>query len=129
MNDSRRSFFKSLALLGAAAVGCPGIFIPKFEPVKWKAVAPVGRGFFMVEYKYAIRPMGREFTRMLLYVRDETGGDWREPLQEDHDDFHGNLHSEERNLIHLATRITPPDSKINLSGTWKFITPNSIAIE
>lgn len=36
MSD-RRSFFKSLALIGAAAVGCPGIFIPKFEPVRWKA--------------------------------------------------------------------------------------------
>lgn len=35
MND-RRYFFKSLAMLGAAAVGCPGIFIPKFQPVKWK---------------------------------------------------------------------------------------------
>lgn len=31
----RRSFFKSLAMIGAAAVGCPGIFIPKPEPVRW----------------------------------------------------------------------------------------------
>lgn len=34
--DNRRSFFKSLALIGSAAVGCPGIFIPKFESIKWK---------------------------------------------------------------------------------------------
>lgn len=32
----RRSFFKSLALIGAAAAGCPRIFIPKLEPVRWK---------------------------------------------------------------------------------------------
>lgn len=32
----RRSFFKSISLIGAAAVGCPGIFIPKLEPVHWK---------------------------------------------------------------------------------------------
>lgn len=31
-----RSFIKSLALLSGAAVGCPGIFIPKLEPVRWK---------------------------------------------------------------------------------------------
>jgi len=33
---NRRSFFRSLALIGSAAAGCPGLFIPKFEPVKWK---------------------------------------------------------------------------------------------
>jgi len=44
---TRRSFFKSLALLGAAAVGCPGIFIPKFEPVRWKVQTPHNaRDFF-----------------------------------------------------------------------------------
>lgn len=31
-----RSFFKSLAMLTAGAAVAPGIFIPKFEPVKWK---------------------------------------------------------------------------------------------
>src|SRR5262245_59537421 len=35
MSD-RRSFFRSLALIGAGAATCPGIFIPKFEPVRWK---------------------------------------------------------------------------------------------
>lgn len=34
----RRSFFRSLAILGAAAAGCPWIFVPKFEPVRWKPV-------------------------------------------------------------------------------------------
>lgn len=43
--NSRRSFFKSLAMLGAAAVGAPGIFIPKFEPVKWKTLSPVNANF------------------------------------------------------------------------------------
>ena len=38
MTIPRRSFFKSLAMLGAAAAGCPGIFVPKFEPVRWKVV-------------------------------------------------------------------------------------------
>jgi hypothetical protein len=33
---NRRSFFNSLSILGAAAAGCPGLFIPKFEAVRWK---------------------------------------------------------------------------------------------
>ena len=34
-----RSFFKSVALFGAgAAVVGPQIFIPKFEPVRWRAM-------------------------------------------------------------------------------------------
>jgi hypothetical protein len=35
---NRRSFFKSLALLGAGAVVAPNIFIPKIESVKWKSL-------------------------------------------------------------------------------------------
>lgn len=38
--DNRRTFFKSLAMLGAAAAGCPGIFVPKFEPIRWKITKP-----------------------------------------------------------------------------------------
>jgi len=38
---TRRSFFKSLALIGSAAAGCPGIFIPKFEPVRWKSISRI----------------------------------------------------------------------------------------
>ncbi len=36
--NNRRSFFKSLSLIGSAAIGCPGIFIPKFEPIRWKRI-------------------------------------------------------------------------------------------
>ena len=36
--QNRRSFFSSLALIGSAAAGFPGLFIPKFEPVKWKRI-------------------------------------------------------------------------------------------
>jgi hypothetical protein len=39
-DPTRRSFFRSLALLSGAAVGCPGIFIPKFEPVRWRVINP-----------------------------------------------------------------------------------------
>lgn len=34
----RRSFFKSFAALIGAASLSPQIFIPKFEPVKWKVI-------------------------------------------------------------------------------------------
>lgn len=34
---NRRGFFKSLAALTAAA-SAPGIFIPKFDPVRWKVL-------------------------------------------------------------------------------------------
>lgn len=34
--NNRRSFFKSLALLASGAAVAPGIFVPKFEPVRWK---------------------------------------------------------------------------------------------
>jgi hypothetical protein len=33
---NRRSFFRSLALLSSAAVAAPNIFLPKFEPVRWR---------------------------------------------------------------------------------------------
>lgn len=34
--SNRRNFFKSLAMLTGAASLSPQIFIPKFEPVRWK---------------------------------------------------------------------------------------------
>jgi hypothetical protein len=37
---NRRGFFKSLALLAGAASVSPQIFIPKFEPVRWKVINP-----------------------------------------------------------------------------------------
>jgi len=36
---NRRSFFQSLATIGAAC-SAPGIFLPKFEPVRWKVFRP-----------------------------------------------------------------------------------------
>lgn len=38
---NKRSFFKSLALLAAGAAVAPGIFVPKFEPVRWKVTRPL----------------------------------------------------------------------------------------
>jgi len=38
---NRRSFFNSLAAFAGAASLSPHIFIPKFEPVKWKAITNV----------------------------------------------------------------------------------------
>lgn len=37
---NRRSFFSSIAAFAGAASLSPNIFIPKFEPVKWKAIVP-----------------------------------------------------------------------------------------
>jgi len=33
---SRRSFFKSLGLIAGAISASPLVFVPKFEPVRWK---------------------------------------------------------------------------------------------
>lgn len=35
---SRRSFFRSLGLLAGAASVSPLVFVPKFEPVRWKRI-------------------------------------------------------------------------------------------
>jgi hypothetical protein len=35
---NRRGFFKSFGVLAAAASLSPTIFIPKFEPVRWKVI-------------------------------------------------------------------------------------------
>lgn len=37
---NRRTFFNSIARVAAAASLSPNIFIPKFEPVKWKVTRP-----------------------------------------------------------------------------------------
>ena len=84
--NSRRSFFKSLALLGAAAAGCPGLFIPKLEPVRWKVIAPP-RGWFMAEYKYAFTMHDAKIEKVLLHVRDSAAEEWRPPTQQDVEEF------------------------------------------
>lgn len=50
---NRRSFFKSLALLGAAA-SAPAIFIPKLEPVRWKIIRP--QTLWIPNPAYALAP-------------------------------------------------------------------------
>lgn len=39
---NRRNFFRSLAALAGAASVSPTIFIPKFEPVRWKPISYYG---------------------------------------------------------------------------------------
>lgn len=51
----RRNFFRSLALIAGASSVCPNIFIPKFEPVKWKVLP---RGFF---YQGTLESIVREW--------------------------------------------------------------------
>lgn len=58
----RRSFFKSLALLATGASLSPHIFIPKFEPVKWKVVkveSPLPYDFrrYLGEWKFVTEPI------------------------------------------------------------------------
>ena len=69
--NTRRSFFKSLAILSAAAAGCPGVFIPKFEPVKWKRIIQP-RGLYFVEFHYAIKDFEKTFEQVIFYKRDGT---------------------------------------------------------
>ena len=66
---NRRSFFRSLALVGAAASLSPDIFIPKFEPVKWKVIAPP-HGLFFAEFKYYIRPMEPIYDEIIFHKRE-----------------------------------------------------------
>ena len=45
---NRRSFFNTIARVAAAASLSPTIFIPKFEPVKWKVI----RASWVVTYPF-----------------------------------------------------------------------------
>jgi hypothetical protein len=57
MSLSRRSFFRSLALIGAGVTAAPGIFIPKLEPVVWKVQATrwvVNPAWVRAEYTWRI---------------------------------------------------------------------------
>lgn len=56
MSTTRRSFFRSLGLLAGAASVSPTIFIPKFEPVRWKVLLPEV-----------------EFTEVIYHPRDYMG--------------------------------------------------------
>lgn len=49
----RRSFFKSIAVLAGAASLSPSIFIPKFEPVRWKrSSSTIGNFICVVNQEY-----------------------------------------------------------------------------
>lgn len=50
---NRRDFFNTIARVAAAASVSPTIFIPKFEPVKWKVERPGN-------WKYVINPQWLE---------------------------------------------------------------------
>lgn len=65
--NTRRSFFKSLAMLGAAAEGCPGIFIPKFEPVKWKIQK-------LTDFEAFLQKESKRFDELIL---SEYYGQWK----------------------------------------------------
>lgn len=91
--NNRRSFFKSLALLGAAA-GCPGLFLPKLEPVRWKITraTPYDYDALQQSFKnrdfagtwkwfgplvivdaptvYAVKPEPKEFINCVLHLSD-----------------------------------------------------------
>lgn len=69
---TRRSFFASLALIGAGAATAPGIFIPKFEPVWWKPDKFVLTREKLTELTTALRI--RDHTGAWVWIRcDESG--------------------------------------------------------
>lgn len=74
----RRSFFKSLALLIGAASVSPMIFLPKFEPVKWKFTAEwyrfdgMGRKVPFDPLDAANHPAFYGFIDSEVIVRDES---------------------------------------------------------
>jgi hypothetical protein len=48
---NRRSFFSKFGLLAAAASVSPTIFIPKFEPVKWKVKSIINPAWVAADYE------------------------------------------------------------------------------
>lgn len=65
--NNRRGFFKSLGLIAAGAVGCPGIFIPKFEPVVWKPERKVIL-WTRAEYRCYIYPVTGVYEQVILHT-------------------------------------------------------------
>jgi hypothetical protein len=60
-HNSRRSFFKKFGVLIGAASLSPTLFIPKFEPVKWKVMSEPVRWlivpnpeYFVAKYEWGI---------------------------------------------------------------------------
>ena len=70
---NRRGFLNTIARVAAAASLSPTIFIPKFEPVRWKTIWQPRRGKFIAEFKTAIYPLTtEEFSFMIFHVRRPT---------------------------------------------------------
>jgi len=83
--NNRRSFFKSLALISGAAVGCPGIFIPKFEPVRWKVqpkYLPCGFAAYDIPKPliFCINPHGGDVRDLVLAWKAQEDYVWIERL-------------------------------------------------
>ena len=67
---NRRSFFSSLAAFAGAASLSPNIFIPKFEPVKWKVRTwRRNPGWFVAQYKCFI-DMPPGYGQMIFHRRE-----------------------------------------------------------
>lgn len=63
---NRRNFFQSLAALAGAASVSPLIFLPKFDPVRWKALGPSG----------LLVPNPAYHNAVYEFIRDDVGGYW-----------------------------------------------------
>ena len=83
---NRRGFFKSLALLGAAAAVAPGVFVPKFEPVRWKVVRPT---IYQVNPQWVTAPYEIRFI-------DSPGAYDLDIFKKDSFDLYGYLHERQR---------------------------------
>lgn len=68
---NRRSFFSSLgALVGAASLS-PTIFIPKFEPVKWKRIVVPNKGWFVAEFEQYFIDAGAMYDKIIFHRRHD----------------------------------------------------------
>jgi len=68
--NNRRGFFKSLGLIAAGSAGFPGIFIPKFEPVKWKVARPK-HGWMRAEFRYYILQQPAQYDQVILHFYED----------------------------------------------------------
>lgn len=74
---NQRSFFKSLVLIGAAASLSPQIFIPKFEPVRWKVSQAAPRGLYYCEFKFVFLDQPGIYDDIILYERVGPGDEFK----------------------------------------------------
>ena len=74
---NRRNMLKSLAAIFAASFA-PALFIPKFEPVRWKIYAPT-RGMSCTSFSEFLRSRTEAFDERILKVDYIT--DWIEAVK------------------------------------------------